>query len=53
MNCTQFEACMEQLEERMQEVLSRVSSQEQCWHEVQKQLSDITDSKVRVPCPAL
>ncbi|NXB14161.1 QRIC2 protein, partial [Rhagologus leucostigma] len=45
-NRTQFEACMERLEERMQEVLSWVSSQEQHWHEVQKQLSDIMDSKL-------
>ncbi|NWV90577.1 QRIC2 protein, partial [Machaerirhynchus nigripectus] len=45
-NCTQFEACMERLEGRMQEVLSRVSGQEQCWHEMQKQLSDIMDSKL-------
>ncbi|XP_017663680.1 PREDICTED: histone-lysine N-methyltransferase 2D-like isoform X1 [Lepidothrix coronata] len=45
-NCTQFEASMESLEERMREMLKRVLSQEQRWQEVHQQLRDALDSKL-------
>ncbi|KAJ7415143.1 glutamine-rich protein 2-like protein [Pitangus sulphuratus] len=45
-NCTQFEASMESLEERMREMLKRVLGQEQRWQEVHQQLRDVLDSKL-------
>ncbi|XP_027739293.1 glutamine-rich protein 2-like isoform X3 [Empidonax traillii] len=45
-NCTQFEASMESLEERMREMLKRVLGQEQHWQEVHQQLRDVLDSKL-------
>ena len=38
---------MERLNELIQEMLSRVTGQEQGWHQVQRQLSEEMDSKVR------
>ncbi|XP_050184460.1 myosin heavy chain, fast skeletal muscle-like isoform X2 [Myiozetetes cayanensis] len=46
-SCTQFEASMESLEERMREMLKRVLGQEQRWQEVHQQLRDALDSKVQ------
>ncbi|NXW11654.1 QRIC2 protein, partial [Fregetta grallaria] len=43
---TQFEASMERLNEMVQETLSRVTGQEQGWHQVQRQLSEEMDSKL-------
>ncbi|NXF53784.1 QRIC2 protein, partial [Oceanites oceanicus] len=43
---TQFEASMERLNEVVQETLSRVTGQEQGWHQVQRQLSEEMDSKL-------
>ncbi|XP_050184461.1 glutamine-rich protein 2-like isoform X3 [Myiozetetes cayanensis] len=45
-SCTQFEASMESLEERMREMLKRVLGQEQRWQEVHQQLRDALDSKL-------
>ncbi|XP_027565403.1 glutamine-rich protein 2-like [Neopelma chrysocephalum] len=45
-NCTQFEASMESLEERMREMLKRVLGQEQRWQEALQQLRDALDSKL-------
>ena len=47
MSRTQFDASLERLNEMMQETLSRVAGQEQGWHQVQRQLSEEMDSKVR------
>ncbi|NWU96576.1 QRIC2 protein, partial [Upupa epops] len=41
-----FEANMEQLNKRILEVLSRVASQEQDWHQLQQQLTEQMDSKL-------
>ncbi|GAB0197775.1 glutamine-rich protein 2 [Grus japonensis] len=43
---TQFEACVERLNEMIQETLSRVTGQEQGWHQVQRQLTEEMDSKL-------
>ncbi|CAM9147068.1 unnamed protein product [Bubo scandiacus] len=43
---TQFDASMERLNEMIQETLSRVTGQEQGWHQVQRQLSEEMDSKL-------
>ncbi|NXO54715.1 QRIC2 protein, partial [Aramus guarauna] len=43
---TQFEACVERLNEMIQETLSRVTGQERGWHQVQQQLSEEMDSKL-------
>ncbi|XP_071436730.1 glutamine-rich protein 2-like [Pithys albifrons albifrons] len=45
-SCTQFEASMEHLEERMQEILKRVLGQEQHLQEVQQQFCDALGSKL-------
>lgn len=46
-NRTQFDASMERLNEVIQEMLSRVTGQEQGWHQLQQQLSEELGSKVR------
>ncbi|NXR03608.1 QRIC2 protein, partial [Sagittarius serpentarius] len=43
---TQFDASMERLNEVIQEMLSRVTGQEQGWHQLQRQLSEEMDSKL-------
>ncbi|NXT95758.1 QRIC2 protein, partial [Anhinga rufa] len=43
---TQFDASMERLNEMIQEMLSRVTGQEQGWHQVQRQLSEEMGSKL-------
>ncbi|KAM9258140.1 glutamine-rich protein 2 [Cariama cristata] len=43
---TQFDASMERLNEVIQEMLSRMTGQEQGWHEVQRQLSEEINSKL-------
>ncbi|CAM9982495.1 unnamed protein product [Bubo scandiacus] len=43
---TQFDASMERLNEMIQETLSRVTGQEQGWHQLQRQLSEEMDSKL-------
>ncbi|NXW53140.1 QRIC2 protein, partial [Eurystomus gularis] len=45
-SCTQFDASMERLNEVIQEMLSRVTGQEQGWHRVQQQLSEEMSSKL-------
>lgn len=47
MSRTQFDGSMERLNEVIQEMLSRVMGQEQDWHQIQRQLSEEMDSKVR------
>ncbi|NWS57912.1 QRIC2 protein, partial [Chunga burmeisteri] len=42
----QFDASMERLNEVIQEMLSRMTGQEQGWHEVQQQLSEQINSKL-------
>ncbi|XP_071667655.1 uncharacterized protein [Patagioenas fasciata] len=42
---SQFEASVEQLKEKMEELTSRVTGQEQGWHQVQQQLREEMDSK--------
>ncbi|KAK2545102.1 hypothetical protein Q9966_001364 [Columba livia] len=43
---SQFEASVEQLKEKMEELTSRVAGQEQGWHQVQRQLREEMDSKL-------
>ncbi|XP_039423181.1 glutamine-rich protein 2-like isoform X4 [Corvus cornix cornix] len=45
-SCAHFDASMERLEERLRELLRRVSGQEQRWKEAQQQFSDALDSKL-------
>ncbi|XP_068857768.1 glutamine-rich protein 2-like isoform X2 [Aphelocoma coerulescens] len=45
-SCAHFDASMEHLEERLQELLRRMSGQEQRWKEAQQQFSDALDSKL-------
>ncbi|XP_064007035.1 glutamine-rich protein 2 isoform X3 [Pogoniulus pusillus] len=45
-NRTQFDASMERLNEVIQEMLSRVTGQEQGWHQLQQQLSEELGSKL-------
>lgn len=50
-SCTHFDASMERLEEKLRELLRRVSGQEQRWKEAQQRFSDALDSKVRGAYP--
>ncbi|KFV91449.1 Glutamine-rich protein 2, partial [Eurypyga helias] len=43
---SQFEACVERLNETIQEMQSRVTEQEQGWHQFQGQLREGMDSKL-------
>ncbi|XP_064924709.1 uncharacterized protein LOC110360734 [Columba livia] len=43
---SQFEASMEQLKEKIEDLTSRVAGQEQGWHQVQRQLREEMDSKL-------
>ncbi|KAK2530810.1 hypothetical protein Q9233_006029 [Columba guinea] len=43
---SQFEASVEQLKEKMEELTSRVTGQEQGWHQVQRQLKEEMESKL-------
>ncbi|KAI1231941.1 hypothetical protein IHE44_0007583 [Lamprotornis superbus] len=45
-NCSQFEANMERLHERMQELQSQISDQEQQWNQVQHKLSFVEEEKL-------
>ncbi|NXB07762.1 QRIC2 protein, partial [Cnemophilus loriae] len=45
-NCSQFEANMERLDERMQELQSQISGQKQHWNKVQQQLSLVVEEKL-------
>ncbi|XP_061856402.1 histone-lysine N-methyltransferase 2D-like [Colius striatus] len=45
-SCTQFDATMERLEETMQDVLSRVTQQEQGCQQLQQQLAEGMEAKV-------
>ncbi|NXH04038.1 QRIC2 protein, partial [Loxia leucoptera] len=45
-NCSQFEANMERLDERMQELQSQISGQEQHWNNMQQQLSLVEEEKL-------
>ncbi|RMC10865.1 hypothetical protein DUI87_12577 [Hirundo rustica rustica] len=45
-NCSQFEANMERMDERMQELQSQISDQEQHWNTVQQQFSDAMEEKL-------
>ncbi|NXL84473.1 QRIC2 protein, partial [Alectura lathami] len=45
-SCAQFEAAMEQLNKMIEEMLSRVTGQEQDWHQIQQKLIEELDSKL-------
>ncbi|OWK49513.1 Glutamine-rich protein 2 [Lonchura striata] len=45
-NCSQFEAYMERLDERMQELQSQISGQEEHWNNMQQQLSHVVEEKL-------
>ncbi|NWY22289.1 QRIC2 protein, partial [Aphelocoma coerulescens] len=45
-NCSQFEANMERLNERMQELQSQISGQKQHWNKVQQQFSNAMEEKL-------
>ncbi|NWT87704.1 QRIC2 protein, partial [Lanius ludovicianus] len=45
-SCAHFDASMEHLEERLRELLRRISGQEQHWKEAQQRFSDALDSKL-------
>ncbi|XP_064251035.1 glutamine-rich protein 2-like isoform X2 [Passer domesticus] len=45
-NCSQFDVTMERLDERMQELQSQISGQEQHWNNTQQQLSDAMEEKL-------
>ncbi|NXT66812.1 QRIC2 protein, partial [Chaetops frenatus] len=45
-NRSQFEANMERLDERMQELQSEISGQKQHWNKVQKKFSDAMEAKL-------
>ncbi|NWS23211.1 QRIC2 protein, partial [Pachyramphus minor] len=45
-NCTQFEACMERLDQRMQEMQGQVTGQNQHWNEMQQQLNNMMENKL-------
>ncbi|NXR28845.1 QRIC2 protein, partial [Cinclus mexicanus] len=45
-NCSQFEENMERLDERMQELQSQISGQEQHWKQVQQKISDAMEEKL-------
>lgn len=45
-SCAQFDAAMEQLNGAIKEMLSKVTGQEQDWHQVQQKLIQELDSKV-------
>ncbi|XP_029817105.1 glutamine-rich protein 2-like [Manacus vitellinus] len=45
-SCTQFEASMERLDKRMQEMQGQVLGQNEQWNEVQQQLSNMMENKV-------
>lgn len=46
-SCAQFDAAMEQLNGMIGEMLSKVTGQEQDWHQVQQKLIEELDSKVQ------
>lgn len=46
-SCAHFDASMERLEERIQDLLRRVLGQEQRWQEAQQRFNDALDFKVR------
>ncbi|XP_064533795.1 glutamine-rich protein 2-like [Pseudopipra pipra] len=45
-SCTQFEASMERLDKRMQEMQGQVLGQNEQWNEVQQQLSNMMENKL-------
>ncbi|XP_068066927.1 glutamine-rich protein 2-like [Anomalospiza imberbis] len=45
-NCSQFDANMERLDERMQELQSQISGQEQHWNKMQQQLNVVVEEKL-------
>ncbi|XP_023794856.1 glutamine-rich protein 2-like [Cyanistes caeruleus] len=45
-NCSQFDANMERLNERMQELQSQISGQEEHWNKMQQQFSDAMEEKL-------
>ncbi|NWV75553.1 QRIC2 protein, partial [Dasyornis broadbenti] len=45
-NCSQFEAKMERLDGRMQELQSQISGQKQDWNNMQQQLSTVVEEKL-------
>nr|XP_041576019.1 glutamine-rich protein 2-like [Taeniopygia guttata] len=45
-NCSQFEAHMERLDKRMQELQSQISGQEEHWNNMQQQLSSVVEEKL-------
>ncbi|XP_064533752.1 glutamine-rich protein 2-like isoform X2 [Pseudopipra pipra] len=45
-SCTQFEASMERLDKRMQEMQGQVLGQNEQWNEVQQQLSSMMENKL-------
>ncbi|XP_058710734.1 glutamine-rich protein 2-like [Poecile atricapillus] len=45
-NCSQFDANMERLDERMQELQSQISGQEEHWNKMQQQFSDAMEEKL-------
>nr|XP_041576065.1 glutamine-rich protein 2-like [Taeniopygia guttata] len=45
-NCSQFEAHMERLDKRMQELQSQISGQEEHWNNMQQQLSCVVEEKL-------
>ncbi|NWY44256.1 QRIC2 protein, partial [Sylvia atricapilla] len=46
LNCSQFEANMERLDDRMQELQNQISDQNQHWNTVQQQFSDAMEEKL-------
>ncbi|XP_032563515.1 glutamine-rich protein 2-like [Chiroxiphia lanceolata] len=45
-SCTQFEASMERIDQRMQEMQGQVLGQNEHWNEVEQQLSNIMENKL-------
>ncbi|XP_067164726.1 glutamine-rich protein 2 [Apteryx mantelli] len=45
-SCTQFDATMEHLNKMIQDVLDRITGQEQDWHQIQQKLVEEMDSKL-------
>ncbi|NWV04185.1 QRIC2 protein, partial [Ptilonorhynchus violaceus] len=45
-NCSQFEANMERLDERMQELQSQIAGQKKHWNKMEQQLSVVVEEKL-------
>ncbi|NXI69373.1 QRIC2 protein, partial [Anseranas semipalmata] len=45
-SCAQFDAAMEQLNKMIEDVLSKMTGQEQDWHQIQQKLIEEMDSKL-------